>query len=293
LSLKPHVSVIVPVFNNPEALAECIDTLYQQSYPADQFEIVVVDNASMPPLSLSRQHSPTLTTVRCLTPGAYAARNAGVQVARGDILVFIDSDCLAESDWIASGVNALTANPDAVVGGEVAMLPPEAWSAVAYYQYLVGFFQQKNIEEKGFSATANLFCRRQQFMVVGGFDESLYSGGDREWCWRARHAGYGIVYAPAARVLTSARVTLAAAIRQARRIAGGRRALAQRGLPETTPSSSLRPHLSALEAAHWILSHPELNRLQRLQVFMAAAVIRLSSVIEHVRLAAGYRAERR
>src|SRR5690606_21992846 len=126
--------------------------------------------------------------VVCRTPGSYAARNEAVKAASGSVLAFTDADCEPAPDWISAGVAELQRLSDSsIVGGEVRFAEPAKRSGTALYQMSVGFQQEENIRDRGFSATANLFCSYATFMRIGPFNELLLSGGDREWAWRARN----------------------------------------------------------------------------------------------------------
>lgn len=288
----PRVSVIVPVYNDPDGIRRMLDALAHQTY--DAMQVVVVDNGSKPPLvELACGHR-DLKIVRCPTPGAYAARNAGSREADGDILAFTDADCVPAPNWVEEGVRHLSEDAPApvVVGGDVLLDPPLRRTGTGLYQYVTGFQQQENIERKGFSATANLFCPADLFRSIGPFEERLFSGADREWSWRAIRRGVRLVHASSAVVRTTPRTTLAGAIRQARRVAAGRRHLDVLGLTWLGPDA-LRPHRSLPGAILWILTRTELSAAERARVLAAAAVIKLSTMLERLRLCIGGRPERR
>jgi glycosyltransferase involved in cell wall biosynthesis len=220
------VSVIIPVFNDQAGVDSCLKALQLQDYPHNRFEVVMVDNASTTPIRIDPVYADIARVVVCASPGAYAARNVGIAVANGDVLAFTDADCLPDPNWISAGLAALHAShTPCVIGGEVEMRLSPRPTAVELYQYLTGFMQFENINNLGFTATANLFAFKSHLTDIGLFDEILLSGGDREWSWRAAKAGYRVKYAADAIVVTSPRNSLAAAIRQARRVAGGRYAL--------------------------------------------------------------------
>src|ERR1041385_8126335 len=98
------VSVIIPVWNDPERLTKCLDALRKQTYPAHSYEIIVVDNGSAVPVDrvvASYGHARVVHEQRV---GSYAARNSGLKVARGQVIAFTDADCLPAPDWIEKGV---------------------------------------------------------------------------------------------------------------------------------------------------------------------------------------------
>jgi GT2 family glycosyltransferase len=253
---------------------------------------MVVDNGSTPALRVEGAYPFEFDVLRCETPGSYAARNAGAKIARGAVLAFIDADCVPDADWLAAGIAALERGEGrCVVGGEVRVLPPQPRTGVGLYQYLAGFQQEENIRRKHFTVTANLFCYAEQFERIGPFTESLMSAGDLEWGQRARDASVAVLYASSAMVFTRPRTSMSAAIRQARRVAGGRKYLRVRTWNPAEPGL-LKPHRSALTALRWIASRTELSLWERCKVLWAALIIRLAVTIEYWRLSLGARPER-
>lgn len=288
----PFVSVIVPAFQDQEGVLKCLGAIERQNYPKDYYEIVIVDNGSYPPIFLPETCSCRVALVRHTTAGSYAARNAGVVVARGDILAFTDADCVPDEDWIATGVAALqSCDVDSVIGGEVEFIPPANRTATVCYQLAVGFQQEENIRRKGFSVTANLFCTRTVYEKIGPFDEQLLSGGDLEWGCRAKEVGVKVVFEPILVVRTLPRMSLSSAICQARRVAGGRFQLVKSAAG--VPSEGLRPHRGIIASVWMLLRAPELSSIERLNVIAIAATIKLAGKFERIRLWFGGVPERR
>lgn len=285
------ISIIIPVFNDQAGIDRCLRNIPFELYP--QIEVIVVDNGSCPPISLVSFEDERIRCIFCEKPGSYSARNAGVKVSTGDVLVFVDADCWPDRGWVKNGLAALlSGGGEKIIGGEVSLVMPEKKSAVALYQVITGFDQEDKINKKGFSVTANLFCTKEQFSCVGPFSEDLFSGGDMEWCWRAIKKGYSLRYAPEALVFTNPRVSLSAAIRQARRVTAGRKIMEAKGLAHIG-LQALAKKRSSFEAALWILTHQKLSRLDRVRVFFVALIIRLAEAVERIRLALGLNAERR
>lgn len=285
------VSIIIPVFNDQDGIERCLRCIPFE--PFSQIEVVVVDNGSYPPISLASFGSERIKRVVCEKPGSYSARNAGVSVSTGDILVFIDADCWPDRDWLNNGLTALLAGKgQKIIGGEVSFVMPEKKSAVALYQVITGFDQEDNINKKGFSVTANLFCTKEQFSCVGPFSEDLYSGGDREWCWRAIKNGYSLEYAEEALVYTDPRVSLSAAIRQARRVAAGRKTLEAKSFAHIG-FHALAKKRDPFGAVFWILTHKNLSLFDRIRVLFVAILIRIFEGLEKIRLKFSSSMERR
>lgn len=134
------VTVIIPVYNDQAGIDACLAALSLQTWPRDRCEVIVIDNASNPPIRLNPAFADFARIVICSTPGAYAARNAGVAAARGEVLAFTDADCVPDRNWIAAGVAALEREAGlCIVGGEVSLSLSQRPSAIERYQYLTGF----------------------------------------------------------------------------------------------------------------------------------------------------------
>lgn len=292
--LRPQlISVIIPVFNDVTGIVRTLEGLSRQSWPLGSVEVIVVDNGSDQPIALPTGYLFPVQVVRCDTPGSYAARNAGAAVAKGEVFAFTDADCIPSEHWLERGIDSLIEGGGVwAVGGEVLFTPIDSPTGVALYQMTTGFGQEGNIRDKGFSATANLFCTKAQFEKVGPFEERLLSGGDREWAWRASTHQIGISYQPDAIVYTAPRSTLRGAVRQARRVVAGRAGLRKLGLAHIGDSAVTRQR-SAWESVRWILANRDLNVWDRLRVLLMAILIRAAAGVESVRLALGATPERR
>lgn len=286
-------SIIIPVFNNEAGVARTLDGISRQSWPMDGVEVIVVDNGSDDPVRLRTEYPFPVCVIRCETPGSYAARNAGAAVAKGAVFAFTDADCIPCEHWLESGIASLiTGEGQWAVGGDVVFAPAESPTGVALYQIAMGFGQEGNIRDKHFSATANLFCTRDQFGSVGQFDERLFSGGDREWAWRAATRQVGLKFQPAAVVYTEPRSTLRGAIRQARRVAAGRAGIRKLGLAHMGDSAVTKQR-SGLQSVARILADERLGGWDKVRVLNAATLIRVATALESFRLALGAQAEHR
>ena len=286
----PKISVIIPVFNDQAGLDACIAALNEQTLAASEFEIIVVDNGSSPAMALNK-HTVNIQLVVCEQPGAYAARNMGIAQAQGQILAFTDADCQPDKNWLKNGIQLLEKNNSAIIGGHINVSTSTKPNALELYQRIAAFDQKNNIEHHGFTVTANLFASAATFTRIGLFNQDLLSGGDLEWCWRAREADYLIHYQPSALVHTAARASVRDAIRQARRIEGGRAALRKKKL-DYAPEKSVRPHRGPLASIAWILRHPDLNSREKCRVIAIAFTLKASRFLEKLRLMFGLNPER-
>lgn len=200
----PQVSVIIPHYCQPEALAECLASLEAQTLPRERFEVLVIDNNSPGGTNQIEANIGERTQLLVETAkGAGPARNRGAAEARGQVFAFIDADCVASPRWLEEGLVGLEhfdivgGRVDVSVGDETAMTGPEAFERVFAFDF------RSYIEDKGFTGSGNLFCRREVFAAVGGFRPAVSE--DKDWSQRATAMGYSLGYHDAAAIAHPAR----------------------------------------------------------------------------------------
>ena len=195
---QPFVSIMIPVYNDRDRLTLCLAALEHQPYPKAQYEVIVIDNGSDHSLDdLANQYLQVRLTSES-QPGSYAARNRGLQMARGQLLGFTDSDCIPAPDWIANGIARFLATENCgLVAGKIQLFfqQQDRPTVVELFDSRNFLQQHRYIAEDHYGATANLFTSRAIFDAVGLFNAQLKSGGDREWGQRVYAAGYQQVYA--------------------------------------------------------------------------------------------------
>jgi glycosyltransferase involved in cell wall biosynthesis len=219
----PFVSVIIPVLDDPR-LSHCLDALERQTYPPTRYEVLVVDNGSVATPTLDCTTHPHATLLSELSPGSYAARNLGVRRARGSVLAFTDSDCVPQSTWLQAGVQRLRQLPaEVVLAGGIERQPASNGdlSPAELYDATFWLRQQYYAEVHSYGATANLIARATAFQTVGEFDARLRSGGDQDWCLRARRSGFVLHYCPEARVFHPLISNLRGLVAKSARVVGG------------------------------------------------------------------------
>lgn len=225
---RPHVSVVVPVYNDPAGVGETLDALVAQTYPRDRHEVLAVDNGSTDDTravirEFAADHDHVHLVVEDEVQGAYAARNAGIERATGEVLAFLDADVTVPDGWLADAVAAMEDRGADYLGCEVALSAPEGPdSAATRYDRRTGFPIQRYVEEFGFAPTCGLLVRRSVVADVGPFDPRLVSGGDVEFGNRVRDAGRDLHYAPDVPVTHPTRTTVRALAAKAARVGRGR-----------------------------------------------------------------------
>lgn len=205
IDAAPRVSVVVPHWNDLPRLARCLETLEAQSLARAAYEIIVADNMTPGGLGDLAERFPAVTFVEARERGAACARNAGLAVARGDAIAFIDADCEAHPDWLREGLASL--DDAELCGGavDVTIARVGAPSPVESFEKAFAFHQRDYVERKGFSVTANLFARAEAARAVGPFTNGVAE--DKEWCERAGALGFRLVFNANAIVRHPARTT--------------------------------------------------------------------------------------
>jgi glycosyltransferase involved in cell wall biosynthesis len=197
-------SVIVPTYNRPRQLTDCLAALAALDYPADRFEVIVLDDGGDRPLEeiVARyREKMRVTLLRQPNAGPAAARNAGAAKARGRFLAFTDDDCAPARDWLRTFEARLAAaNDPIIVGGRVVNVLTENLFATASQLIVdVGCAYHNGDAERARFCTANNFAvPTEHFRAIGGFDGNfrIAASEDREFCGRWLHRGYRIAYAP-------------------------------------------------------------------------------------------------
>jgi GT2 family glycosyltransferase len=248
------ISVVIPVLNDGERLARCLEAVTLQTYPPGSIETIVVDNGSREDIRGVTDRFPGVTYLREPAPGPAAARNAGAALAKGAMLAFTDADCIPEPAWLERGARRLAGEKGCgIVGGRIDMVFADADKPTAseLYDSVTYLQQRRHVEQSRFAATANMFCLKSVFDAVGGFDTRFpgASGEDFELGLRVHDAGWGIVYSDEARVAHPAVLELGTLLGKTRRIRDGLRRLESiRGLSR----SPLRATARALSSPFWL-----------------------------------------
>lgn len=299
----PAATVVIPHFQQPDALARALRSLMAQE-GAPPFEIIVVDNGSAaPPLAECAAH-PGVRLMSETAKGPGPARTAGARAARAPILVFLDADCEADPDWIATILAQFAAAPQVdVLAGDVRILPadPARMNAIECYEEVFSYRQRLFVERDHYAATLNMAVRAGVFAEIGPF-AGLSTAEDRDWGRRAHAAGKRIVFIPEMRIATPARETFAEVARKWDRQVGHDYRDAHEngaaGLVRWAVKTVAMP-VSALAAIPEIMGHPRLpdmgarlrcfRVLLRTRLWRARRMVELMAGLDPDGLAAGWR----
>jgi GT2 family glycosyltransferase len=162
-----RISVVIPTYRRPELLQRCLLALSKQTLAADEYEIVVADDAAS---EATRQQVETFAPQVHYLPvtqshGPAAARNVGWRAARAALIAFTDDDCVPSPTWLERAVAAFDADANLSAAGGTIVVPLPARPT--------DFERDTSGLEQAEFATANCFCRRRMLEEVGGFDEQF------------------------------------------------------------------------------------------------------------------------
>lgn len=215
------VSVIIPTFRSWSYLSKCLEALENQSIPKDEFEILIINNDPKDVLPKDFVLPSNAKLFVENDPGSYSARNLGLELSKSQKIAFTDADCIPDPNWLVNGLRHLEDGAD-LVGGKVDFFKETEGDELTFlFEKTFNFKQKRNVEEKGQSITANLFCHKKVAEKIGPFKTKLLSGGDFEWTSRATSSGYKMVYGNDTLVLHPARKEFKSLVSKKRRTSGG------------------------------------------------------------------------
>ncbi len=214
-------SIIIPTYNRPQPLTNCLQSITNLDYSHNRFEVIVVDDGSK--ISLDTivkpfQNQLNLTLISQTNAGPATARNTGARQAQGQFLAFIDDDCTPANNWLQVLETYLIAHADDLIGGCIInALSDNVFSTAsqALLDYIYAGYQNKTTFPQFFTSN-NIALSAENFLVIGGFDTNfpLAAAEDREFCDRLLSQNYKMRYAPEAIVYHAHHLTLTSFYRQ-------------------------------------------------------------------------------
>jgi len=266
-------SVIIPNYNGLRLLPACLDALEAQSYPADRFEVILVDDASSDgSVAYVEAYYPEVRTLALgENRGLAGACNAGAAIARGDLLVMLNNDTEVEPGWLAALAAVAERNPNA---GAIAskMLLHDRRDTLhnagdvmgcdgiprnrGVWQADTGQYDADPVVFGG--CGGGVAYRREAWEATGGFDDRLFMYlEDVDLAWRLRLLGWDAVFAPEARLYHHLSAT-----------GGGTLASFYTGrntlwvITKDMPGPLIRRHLGAIVRGQWRVTRDALRALR-------------------------------
>ena len=186
------VSVIVPARNEEKVIGRCLDSLARLDFPRESFEVILVDNGSTDyTLEVARSFSEVLNLTILQKAGVHisALRNLAASQARGGIFAFLDADCVVSPTWLTQATALLAQEGLGVVGAHYRIPDESGWVARVWY----GEQESEKQGDISYVPAGDLLVTRATFERAGGFDESIQTNEDCDFCRRVRAVGLRVL----------------------------------------------------------------------------------------------------
>lgn len=237
----PMCSVIICSYNGGSTVESCLRSMEKLRYPS--YEVVFVDDGSTDGTQEILKKFPWVRNIRQKNMGLSHARNVGLGAARGEIVVYTDSDCEADEDWLYYLALNLVRSKHAGMGGPN-LIPDEGSWVADCVGLSPGGPTHVMIDDRTAEHVpgCNMAYYTWAAKLINGFDPQFRKAGDDvDFIWRLQHLGYSIGYAPSAQVWHYRRNTIKAYLKQ------------QRGYGEAEALLKYKhpDHFNTLGASHW------------------------------------------
>ncbi len=196
MAVEPVISIIVPNYNGGRTIGKCLDSVF--AFDDSAREVIVIDDRSEDGSSdIIRQYPCKLIQFE-KHAGASAARNAGAFNSSGDILFFIDADCLLKENTLSIIRERFSGQPkDLIIGGTYTPVPFDPGFFSRFQSAFINYFETKKCDNPDYLATHALAIRAETFKRIGGFNEDfLPILEDVEFCHRLRRIGCRLIVEP-------------------------------------------------------------------------------------------------
>ena len=193
-----NVSVIIPAYNAEQTIAECLLALKLQSVKPK--EIIVIDDGSTDYTKREVQKITGIKYYAQKNKGPAVARNAGAKKAKGEIILFTDSDCIADKNWIKEMVKPFEKQGVSGVQGAYKTKQKELIARFGQIEIEHRYERMKKAKEIDWVGSYSAGFRRKEFLELGGYDESfpIASGEDPEFSFRVAKEKGKLVFNPKA-----------------------------------------------------------------------------------------------
>ncbi|MEM4598509.1 MAG: glycosyltransferase [Candidatus Diapherotrites archaeon] len=192
-----YASIVIPVRNGANHITSCLDALLKQKVKKP-YEIIVVDDGSNDKTGEIVKKFKGVKLIKQAPSGPAKARNNGAEKAKGKIVLFIDSDCIAESNWLEEMLRPFEDPKVAAVQGAYKTKQKSILARFVQVEIEERYSRMLSSKEVDWIGTYSAAYRKEIFMREGGFDERFKkaSGEDPELSYRIHKKGGKIVFNP-------------------------------------------------------------------------------------------------
>lgn len=221
------ISIIVPIYNGLKYFDSFIGSYMAMSGKESILhEVIIVDNASIDNFKLKLLEAIADKELKnwhyfsyTEKQSSYAARNYGVAVSKGDILAFVDIDCVFTDNWLIE-VDKYQKNRDLYVAGDVKLYSQDARPNIFEAYDFTASFQLERYKKRKVGITANLVVPKEVYLKVDGFDE-VVSGGDIAFCRKCQACHFTYIFDSNLLVTHPARKSYSDVVQKMKRVSIG------------------------------------------------------------------------
>lgn len=192
----PHISIIIPNYNGSATIGKCLEAAFALDY--ENFEVVVVDDCSTDnSVEIIRSYPCELVRLE-KHGGASKSRNVGARNSRGELLFFVDADCLLPQNCLNVVARcAAEYGPETIIGGSYTWLPYDVDFFSMFQSAFIRYCETRHLHDPDYIATHAMVINAGVFERSGGFPEEFMPIlEDVEFSHRMRRAAYRLVMAP-------------------------------------------------------------------------------------------------
>jgi glycosyltransferase involved in cell wall biosynthesis len=195
------VSVVVPTYNGSQCIARCLDALANQDFP-QPYEIIVVDDGSTDNTEVIVKKYSTIKYIAQVHQGPARARNTGTDLAKGNIIVFTDDDCVPLKNWLITITAPFLDKEIVGVKGAYCTEQKNLIARFVQYEYEEKYRMLSRHQYIDFIDTYSAAFRKDIFLKEGGFSGKFLdaAGEDADFSYRLYKKGYKMVFEPNAKV---------------------------------------------------------------------------------------------
>ncbi len=274
------VSVVVPAYNSQKTIKGLLDSLCVQDFK-EPYEIIVVDDGSTDSTALIASEYTNIRLIKQVNAGPAAARNKGVSLAKGEIILFTDSDCEVFPDWISQMVLPFRQDPQVIgVKGAYRTRQKEVIARFVQLEYEDKYDKMKKEKYIDFIDTYSAGFKKDIFLNAGGYDTSfpVACSEDIELSYQLSAKGYKMVFNPDAIVFHQHPNTLRSYLKKKFKFAYWRVKAVSKN-PDKIIKDSHTPFVMKLQIIVLlaiILSLPFIMLFSRITLFLLAIYIIMS-----------------
>ncbi len=210
----PLISVVIPSYNAQATIRRCLESVFDQSLEA-RCEVIVVDSSDDGTDEIIRQEFPQVRLLRLeARTSSGAARNHGVESAKGAYVAFTDADCLVARDWLVRLHQRHQEGEYAAVGGSIANGTPGSWVGSADYLLAFSEFLPQSPERLVANIPTSNICYPRAVLTTARFNDGpqgeYFTSDDWILNWELFRRGAKLLFDPAIQVVHLNRTRLRA-----------------------------------------------------------------------------------